>query len=110
MTPFIGVLYPVSIVLLVLWGITRIGYAIDDRYVRVVLGGATLRKVALADIESVDTKWAAWNEHWCNALLPFGRVVRIRRRSGLIRNFIITPVDRDEFIRQLRERLVANRR
>ena len=34
-------------------------------------------------------------------------LIRIRRRSGLIRNFIITPANRDEFIRELQERLVT---
>jgi len=101
--------FPIAIVLLMLWLITRIRYVIDDRYVRVVLIGLTLRKIALTDIESVDTKAPLWNEHWCNTLWACGRVVRLRRRSGCVRNFIITPKNRDEFIRLLQERLVAKR-
>ena len=90
----------------VLWLVTRIRYTIDERHVRVMGGRVTLRKIALADIEFVDTKAPFWNEHWCNCFLGcLGRVVRIRRKSGLIRNFIITPADRDAFIRELRERL-----
>ena len=61
----------------------------------------TLRKIALSDIESVDTKTPLWNEHWCTTL-SLKRVVRIRRKSGWFRNFIITPPDRDAFIPELR--------
>jgi len=111
MPPLPVVLLPIAIVVLVLlvWGVMRILYVIDDRYVRVVLFGFTLRKIALTDIELVDTRGPLWNEHWCNTVWAFGRVVRLRRRSGVFRNFIITPANRDEFIRQLNERLSMNR-
>ena len=89
-------------VALLLWLITRIRYTIDDQFVRVVLGRWTLRKVALADIEAVDTEAPWWNEHWCNTLWACGRIVRLRRKTGLIRNFIITPTDRDVFIERVR--------
>ena len=88
---------------------TRIRYTIDDQYVRVVLLVLTLRKVELSDIEFVDKRMPLWNEHWCNTFWPWGRTVRIRRKTGFIRNFIISPANRDEFIQQLQERLVANR-
>jgi len=101
------VLLPIAILLVVLWGITRIGYTIDDRYVRVRLFGITLRKIALTDIASVDSKIVIWNEHWCNTLFAWRRSVRICRKTGIARSFIITPANRDEFIRQLQERLGA---
>ena len=88
-----------------LWVVTRIRYRITDRHVRVRLGTVTLRKIALSDIASVDTRLIFWNEHWCNTLWPWGRIVRIKRKSGFIRNFVVTPDNRDEFITQLRERL-----
>lgn len=87
----------------ILWLISRIRYRVDQTHVRVVLGPVTLRKIRLVDIEFVDTQAPLWNEHWCNTYRPCGRIVRIRRRTGLIRNFIITPENRDEFIEQLRE-------
>ena len=77
----------------------------DDRYVRVVLFGATLRKIALSDIEFADTAMPFWNEHWCNTLCACGRIVRLRRKSGLVRNFIITPADRGAFLADLRSKL-----
>ena len=87
-----------------IWLITRIRFVIDAQHVRVVVLGLTIRKIALSDIEFVDTKAPLWNEHWCNTL-SVKRIVRIRRRSGWFRNFIITPPDRDAFIVELRGRL-----
>ena len=92
-------------IVLLLWLITRIRYTLDEQFVRVRLGYWTLRKIALADIEFADTTAPLWNEHWCNTLWACGRVVRLRRKTGLVRNFIITPADRDAFLDQLRTRL-----
>ena len=89
----------------VLWAVTRIDYRIDDRYVRVTWFGLTTRRIALSDIEKVDTSMPLWNEHWCNTFWPVGRIVRIRRKTGIFRNFIITPKDRDAFIRDLKARV-----
>lgn len=87
--------------------VPRIRYVLDESHLRVMLGGVTLRKIALADIEFVDTSAPFWNEHYCNCLSGCrSRVVRIRRKSGLVRNFIITPADRDAFIQELRSRLL----
>ena len=85
--------------------ICHIRYVIDVACVRVVLGRFTLRKIAITDIAYVDTKGPFWNEHWCNTMWPRGRVVRIRRKTGWIRNFIITPANRDDFLRQLNSHL-----
>ncbi len=103
-----GVIVALEILLwgaLIYWAITRITYVVDDRFLRVVLGKFTLRKIALADIAFVDTAAPLWNEHWCNTFFPRKRVVRIRRRSGLIKNFIITPANRDELLHQIQSRL-----
>jgi hypothetical protein len=99
------IVFPLALAALVLWLVTQIRYRIDDRYVRVVLLGITVRKIALADIESVNTAMPLWNEHWCNTLWPWGRVVCIRRKTGLIRNFIISPADRNAFLQELRRKL-----
>ena len=92
-------------VLLIMYLVMQIRYTIDDEYVRVIWIGRTVRKISLHDIEDVDTHCPLWNEHWCNTFFPSGRLVRIRRKSGLFRNFVISPRDRDDFIRQLRRRV-----
>jgi hypothetical protein len=103
--PWTDAAWSILWVVLLLWLITRIRYTIDDQHVRVMLMGLTLRKVALSDIESVDTSAPLWNEHWCNTYWPWGRTVRIRRKTGLIRNFVITPANRGAFVEELRGRL-----
>jgi hypothetical protein len=90
---------------LLYWMITRIFYVVDDQYLRVRLGGFTLRKIAIADMAFVDTAAPFWNEHWCNTAFTRKRVLRVRRKSGWIKNFIITPANRDEILRQLQPRL-----
>ena len=100
-----AIILPLALVALALWLVTRIRYTIDDRCVRVVLLGVTVRRIALANIESVSTAMRLWNEHWCNTLWPWGRVVCIRRKTGLIRNFIISPANRDAFLQELKSKL-----
>ncbi len=92
---------------LAFWAISSMTYRVDQRFVRVMLGRVTLRKVLLSDIAFADTAAPFWNEHWCNTLFARGRVVRLRRKSGWIKNFIITPAARDDFLQQLRAHLDA---
>ncbi len=73
--------------------------------VEVRIGNLVVRRIAFADIESVQPGHALWNEHW-NNVWPF-QFVTIRRRSGFIRNFVINPTNRDEFITRLRVRTQA---
>jgi len=98
-------LWPFALIALILWLVFRIRYTVDNEYVRVVVFGVTVRRIALSDIEFADTAAPFWNEHWCNTLCACGRIVRLRRKSGLVRNFIITPVDRDAFLAELRSKL-----
>jgi hypothetical protein len=90
---------------LVFWIVPKIRYEIDADSLRVMLGPLTMRRLALADIEFVDTQAPVFNEHWCNCFNCKGRIVRIRRKSGLVRNFIITPRDREALMEQLKRRL-----
>ena len=95
----------VALVITLGCAVASLRYIVDDRYVRVVCWGITFRKIALTDIVNISTDAPLWNEHWCNTILVGGRTVCLRRRTGLFRNFIITPKNRDEFIRDLRQRL-----
>jgi len=97
--------WPFGPIVFICLGITRIQYVIDDRYVRVKLFGMTLRKIALTDIEFADTKCPLWNEHWCNTFFAWGRSVRLRRKTGFARNFIITPTNRAAFLDELHRKL-----
>jgi hypothetical protein len=105
MNQLLPVLVPIGLAAVILYTITRIRYVVDDRYLRVIWFGVTFRKIALADIAAVSTNAPLWNEHWCNTLWARGRIVCLRRRTGVFRNFIITPINRDEFVRDLRQKL-----
>jgi hypothetical protein len=57
--------------------------------------------VLLSDIEAVHRRGAFLRESWCGP--RFWNSVTIRRRSGFIRNFLISPDDPDRFAERLRE-------
>lgn len=66
------------------------------------LGSWVVRRIYYVDIAGIAHGYRLWNEHWCN-LWPL-HFLAIRRKSGLIRNFLINPADRDDFARRLRVR------
>lgn len=94
----------------ILHSVSRIRYAIDERYVRVIWFGLTVRKIALVDIADVHTRFRFWNEHWFNTILDISnRRVTLHRKSGFVRNFMITPKNREAFLAELSARLAAIR-
>ena len=84
----------------ILWGMT---FTVDDAWVRVRVYGLTVRKVALADIEYAKSGGVFWNEHWTNTLNP-RRMVMLRRRTGMVKNFVISPPDAAVFLAELQAR------
>ena len=76
-------------------------FTVDAAHVRVRAYGWTVRQVALTDIEYAARDWAFWNEHWTNTVNP-RRLVLLRRRSGLFRNFLISPADPAAFLAELK--------
>ncbi|MEY4777201.1 MAG: hypothetical protein RL759_1714 [Verrucomicrobiota bacterium] len=84
----------------VFWGMT---FRVDDAHVRVLVYGLTVRKVALADIACADRSCPLWNEHYTSSL-DRKKVVCLRRRTGWIKNFIITPPYPEAFLAELRAR------
>jgi len=83
--------------ILLWWLRTRIRYRITADHLKVTLFGLCLRRIRLTDIESVSKRRTSWAEHWWNTWRPWRRRLVIRRRSGLFRNFVITPKRRYEF-------------
>lgn len=78
-------------------------FTVDDTHVRVLIYGWTARKVALADIAFADRAWTWWNEHYVSSLRP-SRFVRLRRRTGLFKDFVITPENPPLFLEALSTR------
>ena len=100
----LGVAGPVMIVGLTLSLLRTTRYELRDDALCIVIGGKCVRRILYSDIESVERGSPFWNEHWNRLALDPN--ITIKRRSGLIKNFVINPPDTDEFIAQLRERIV----
>ena len=89
----------------IFWAMT---FTVDEAYLRVRFYGYTARKIALSDIEWAAQDWAFWNEHWTNTF-SMDRIVLIRRRTGLFKNFHISPPSPQEFLGELGGRGVTIR-
>ncbi len=82
-------------VLLFLWLITRVRYRIGSRHVKVLLFGLCIRRIALTSIESISKRRGeGWAEHWWSTTRPKHRMLVLRRKRGLCRNFVLTPKNR----------------
>ncbi len=81
--------------------VTTIHYRIAESDVEVLILGRVVRRVRLADIEEVHRRGAFLHESWSGP--RFWNAVTIRRRSGLLRSFVISPEDPDRFVARLQE-------
>jgi hypothetical protein len=98
------------VVLLFLIGlVTQIQYRVTSRHLEVRLGGICLRRLDLADIDRVSKRRASFCEAWPNTLQTRKRVLVIRRRSGRVREFLITPEQRYVFRHRLKIAVAAAR-
>ena len=84
----------------------RLRYTITDTHLHVTLFGLCLRRIRLSDIERVSKRQSGLAERWHNTLSSSHRVLVIRRRRGLLKEFVITPKNRYAFKAEL-ERAMA---
>ena len=89
----------------IFWGMT---FAVDEAYLRVCVYGWTLRKIALSDIEWAVQDWCFWNEHYTNTVNP-KKMILLRRRTGLFKNFLLSPPSPQAFLQELAARGVTVR-
>ena len=82
---------------------STIRYRITGEAVEVLVMGMVARLVMLSDIEEVHRRGALLHENWSGP--RFWNAVTIRRRRGLLRNFVISPDDPDRFVTRLQQRL-----
>ena len=92
-----------AVVLFFLATVGTIAYRITDSALEVRILGRAIRRIPLADIEEVHRRGALVHENWSS--LKFWNGVTIGRRSGLLRNFVISPDDPDGFVERLQEKL-----
>jgi uncharacterized protein (UPF0248 family) len=84
---------------------SQLRYVLTGRHVKVTLFGLCLRRIRLADIDSVSKRQAYWAEIWYNTSKPSHRILVIRRRRGWFKDFIITPKNRYVFKAELEQAL-----
>ena len=82
---------------------SRLRYVLTARHLKVTLFGLCVRRIRLADIDSVSKRQSHWAEKWYNTLKPAHRMLVIRRRRGWLKDFIITPKNRYVFRAELEQ-------
>ena len=78
-------------------------FLLSGEALEVKLGSWVVRRIYYRDMAGVEPGSVFWNEHWCN-FRPC-EFITVKRKSGLVRNFVINPPDRDRFINELRLRI-----
>jgi len=92
-----------GVVLLFLAALLTIRYRVTVDALEVLILGRPVRRIRLDDIEEVHRRGALIHESWAGP--KFWNAVTLRRRSGRLRNFVITPEDPDRFVAELQDRL-----
>ncbi|MCX7825150.1 MAG: hypothetical protein N2689_06290 [Verrucomicrobiae bacterium] len=93
----------VAVVVVSVWAAITLRYRITDKAVEVLVFGRCVRRVRLDDIAHVRRGHCFWNEHWTT--FKFWNAVTLRRKSGLVKNFVITPDNPARFIAELTRKL-----
>ncbi len=76
-------------------------YHIQKAHLEVTWMGICVRRIRIQDIESVSKRRKFSSENWANTWRPRHRILVIRKRTGIRRDFVITPRYRYEFRNQL---------
>ena len=87
--------------------ILSVRYELGERHVIVRIFSIPVRRVAYTDIESVSIGAPLLCEHWCNRFYPVARAVVLRRKTGIVKDFVVTPNDPDAFVSAVCERMAA---
>jgi hypothetical protein len=85
----------------IVWFRTQFDYRLTERHLEVILWGISVRRIALKDVEYVTKRHSFFAENWWNTWRPARRRLLVRRRRGLLRNFVVTPRKRYAFKAQL---------
>ncbi len=87
----------VAAALLYIWHRRFYDYRITQSHLKVTWLGVSVRKIRLTDIQSVSKRRKLWAENWRNTWRPRHRTLVIRRKTGLFKEFVITPTYRYKF-------------
>ena len=87
---------------LTLWLSSHLHYRIGSKYLKVLLFGLCVRRIALADIRDLSKREPGLGaERWYNTLHPSHRMIVVKRYKGLRKRFVITPTHRYVFMADL---------
>jgi hypothetical protein len=89
------------------YGIATLTFRLGDQALEIVALGVPFRAIPYADIEAADRGGSLSREHWVSFRLKNRITLRLRR--GDRRTILITPLDPDAFLLDLRSRLHAAR-
>ena len=78
---------------------STINYRITAEALEILLMGMVARRIRLSDIEEVHRRGAFLHENWSG--LRFWNAVTIRRRTGILKNLVISPEEPDQFVEKL---------
>ena len=95
----------ITILAILFYGISRLNYLIDDRYLRIRLGPIPFRKFAINDIRHVQVGFSHWSESWTNTIYPptiSKKGVTLYRKSGRFKKVLITPDDPSGFVERIK--------
>jgi hypothetical protein len=79
-----------GLVLLAL-SVNTVNYRITARSLVITWLGLPVRWVRLSNIKQITSQRVFWAEKWVNSFSPGNRYLLIQKRSGLIKNLVITP-------------------
>ncbi len=81
--------------------VSTIRYRITESALEVLILGMVVRRILLADIEEVHRRGCLVHENWSGP--KFWNSVTVRRRTGFLKNLVISPDDPDRFVERLRD-------
>ena len=91
------VLLCLSVIVVLPWLISQIGYRLTTRALEITFFGFCLRRIPLDDIRYISKHRSERPENWSNTLFPKKRILIIRRRNPKARDAVITPEQRYVF-------------
>lgn len=96
----------IIIIAVLFYGLSKINYLIDDKYLRIRLGPVAFRKFAIDDIHDARVWYSHWAESWTNTIYPptvAKRSVTIYRRTGMFKKVLISPDDPAGFVERIKK-------
>ena len=90
----------------VIYGVSKINYLLDEHYLRIRVGFLPVRKIAIEDFIDVEVGVSHGVESWANTLNRTtlkSKGITLFRRSGLFKKLILTPDVPKQFVQNIKQ-------